>query len=68
MDLTALDFIVVNTATGQAVAAFMLPSDALAFIAGRANVPGPVRRVYEIRNLDGSPISATLEAAVATAA
>lgn len=61
---TALDFIVVNTRTGNACAAFMIPRDALHYIKWRGESEGPNGPNYEIRNADGAPISATLAAQV----
>jgi len=54
----ALDFIVVNDTTRHAVAAFMLPSDALACVQTLLSKPGDSR--YAIENADGSPVSTAL--------
>lgn len=64
MNTAALDFIVVNTRTGNACAAFMLPRDALHYIKWRRESEGPNGPSYEIRNEDEAPISATLAAQV----
>jgi hypothetical protein len=60
----ALDFIVINTRTGNACAAFMLPRDALQYIFWRRTNEGPHGPSYEIVNADGSMISAQLQSHV----
>lgn len=60
MNTSALDFIVVNVRTGNPVAAFLLPGDALKYIAYRRTIEGPNGPDYDIRNSDESPISDTL--------
>lgn len=58
-----LDFVVRKA--GAAVAAFMLPSDAVAFVARRAaSHPG---QSYEVCNADGTSVSPQLDAVVARA-
>jgi len=60
MDLEALDFIVVNQNTGNPIAAFLLPTDAVRFIEyRRASEPAPGRQ-YAVKNADGSPTSPQL--------
>ena len=51
----ALDFIVVNTRTGNACAAFMIRRDALHYIKWRRESEGPNGPSYEIRNEDVEP-------------
>lgn len=69
MDLTILDFVVVNTKTGTACAAFRIPQDAIEYIHAR-RVPFHyihARRVpyhYDLVNADGSMLSPQLRAAV----
>lgn len=48
-DLSLLDFIVVNTETGNPVGAFMLPTDALRFAALKGEK-------YEVVNADGTSL------------
>jgi hypothetical protein len=54
MNTAALDFLVINTRTGNPIAAFMLPGDAAAFAAFRQAQEGPNGCTYEIVNADGS--------------
>lgn len=53
MNTDALDFLVINTRTGNPVAAFMLPGDAAAFAAFK-QAQGQNGVVYEVVNADGS--------------
>jgi hypothetical protein len=48
-DLEPLDFVVVNTKTGRAIAAFMLPTDAQRFAATKGEG-------YETVNADGTSL------------
>ena len=64
IDVSALDFIVVNVRTGNPVAAFMLPRDAILFIKARRAAEGPTGPVYDLVNRDGSMMSPELDAAV----
>lgn len=64
VNISALDFIVVNTRTRNPIGAFMLPADALQFIQHKRTLEGPQGALYEIRNLDRSPISTHLQAQV----
>ncbi len=61
MNTKAIDFIVISTRTGNAIAAFLLPSDAVKYIAYRRNMEGPHGPMYEIQNADGSATSYTME-------
>lgn len=63
MSAEALDFIVKNTSTGQPVAAFLLPTDALTFIKFR-RTKAPKGPLFDISNADGTPTSAHLVDAV----
>lgn len=56
MNTEALDFIVTNTTSGNAIAAFMLPSDAINFVRF-LRTQHHRRVVYDVTNKDGSPIS-----------
>lgn len=56
--LGCLDFIVVNERTGNAVAAFLGPTDAHRFIDGRQKMEGPHGPSYRVLNSDGSPLNA----------
>ena len=62
MDLSALDFIVVNMRTGNACAAFMLPRDALHYIKWRRESEGPHGPLYGLANANGTLISTHLAA------
>lgn len=61
MNTEALDFVVVNVRTGNPIAAFLLPGDAVKYIAYRRSVEGPHGPAYDIQNADGSPISWALD-------
>lgn len=54
MDISQLDFVVVSGRTGNPVASFLLPGDALNYIAYRRSIEGCHGPVYEIRNADDS--------------
>lgn len=58
--LAYLDFVVVNHTTGNAVAAFLLPADAVRYIKERTERYGANGQVLTIVNADGSPISLQL--------
>lgn len=58
----ALDLIVINTRTGNACAAFLLPRDALHYIQWRRESEGSHGPSYEILNADGSMVSPQLRA------
>ena len=47
MNIEALDFIVVSVRTGNAIAAFLLPGDAVKYIAYRRSVEGPNGPAYD---------------------
>ena len=64
MNIEALDFVVISVRTGNAIAAFLLPTDAVKYIVYRRSVEGPHGPLYEVRNSDGSPTSCRLDASV----
>jgi len=66
-DTSALDFLVINTRTGNACGAFLLPRDAIHYIKWRREQEGPHGPTYEIANADGMPISSPLDAQAAAA-
>ena len=61
MNISALDFVVISGRTGNAIASFLLPGDAVKYIAYRRSMEGPHGPVYEIRNADGSYTSSVLD-------
>lgn len=60
----SLDFIVVNTRTGNACAAFRLPKDAWLYVQWRRTCEGPNGPGYDVMSADRSPTSAQLAAHV----
>jgi len=60
-DTSALDFLVINTRTGAACGAFLLPRDAIHYIKWRREQEGPHGPTYEIANADGMLINILLE-------
>lgn len=67
LNTEALDFIVVSVRTGNAIAGFLLPGDAVKYIAYRRSVEGPHGPAYDIQNADGSLVSYALDQQVAIA-
>ncbi|WP_186113901.1 hypothetical protein [Burkholderia gladioli] len=52
----ACDFVVISRRSGNAVATFMLPADAAAYIAWREAKDGSHSGGYEIVNADNTPL------------
>lgn len=61
MNLEPLDFIVVSGRTGNPIAAFLLPGDAVKYIAYRRSAEGPHGPSYDIQNADGTPTTYYLD-------
>lgn len=61
MNLEPLDFVVVSLRTGNPIAAFLLPVDAVKYIAYRRSVEGPNGPLYEVQNADGMPTTGYLD-------
>lgn len=64
MRIKLLDFVVISLRTGNPIASFLLPGDAVNYIAYRRSVEGPHGPLYEVINADGSFVTEYLGMAV----